>query len=530
MKTIESQKQEVLIVGAGPVGLVLGLVLTANHVPIRIIDKRETWSGASKALSITPRTLELLSFVGVSDEMVSKGITSEFIRFFNFKGKQISEINFRDLSSPYPFILQLPQNRTIEILTDALKRQGVIVDRPYELDKIHKNNTGYSCILKDSLNSTHTIIEADYVIGCDGASSRVRNIMGQNFLGEKSKDAFIMADVRLSNHPFDNNRYMYYLKRRSSLYIMPLDIEHYRIISTASASPDQMTDNDVLEELKDAFCQIGMPNVEVSHPIWVSTFNPKQYIVDHYQIDHLILAGDAAHIQSPVGSQGLNTGVQDAINLGWKLAKVLNGEGDKGLLNSYHKERKPIALRLFNYNEKLSSSVFGNNPIKRDLAIFKRRLLNINKFHEKEKLQVSQLNLKYFESLLFSEEILKRSFSLKENKQLKLKKGMRFPSIMVKHNDKLINIYTLFSITDYLLLTFSANNDDNCRTIIIVERFNVTIMKPEEIKGIYKTNWKPMDRGQKTHLVSCLVRPDSYIESVNICKSTTAKSLEYSCN
>ena len=284
MKTTENPKQEVLIVGAGPVGLALALVLKANDIPIRIIDKRATWSGASKALSVTSRTLELLSLIGVSEEMVATGITSDFIYFFNYKGKKISEINFKDLHSPYPFMLQLPQNKTIEILTNALKRQGVTVERPYELEEIYKKDTGYSCVLKDTINDTQTVIDANYVIGCDGAKSRVRTVMGQNFSGGQSKDAFIMADVRLSNHSFDNNRYMYYLKRRSSLYIMPLDAEHYRVISTTNLSPSQITDDDVLEALQDAFKQIGMSAVTISHPIWVSTFNPKQYIVDQYQL------------------------------------------------------------------------------------------------------------------------------------------------------------------------------------------------------------------------------------------------------
>lgn len=521
--------QDVMIVGAGPVGLVLALILAEHGISFRIIDKREHWSEESKALSITPKTLEALSLIGLADEFIKAGIASEYIHFFNHKSKPISSIRFRGLASPCPFILQLPQSTSTRILVNALAEKGIHIERPLSLAGVEKKAKGYSrCHLTHKETKEDVFVNARYVIGCDGAGSRVREIMGEQFDdAANEKEAFMMADIKLANHRFQRERYMYYLKGKSSLYVMPMNHDYYRLISTTDRSLSEIDQAYVLERFAEIFRQLGLSGISLSAPLWISTFNPRQHVAKNYIKDNLILAGDAAHIQSPVGSQGLNTGIQDAVNLGWKLAFVLKSLSHKDLLNTYHEERRPLALKLFAYNNQLNNSVFGQRQMARKLAISKRYLLNFNYYHNKERDQIAQMNIGYPDCIPFK----KLPVSNLVHPRLAaagLKAGARFPYFKLSKDGieqgsyDLLNIkkYTLFVIMrDASALKPELLNYDPETTNTIVLEYASDSKKNKQNAYTLKDKCISINKDYV-----CLVRPDSYIENVALLTSLSFTS------
>lgn len=509
---------DVLIVGAGPVGLVLALILAEHGISFCIIDKREEWSDASKALTITPRTLETLALIGVADRFINEGISSRYIHFHNFRRQKISSLDFSQITSPYPLLLQLPQNITIQILVDELHKKGIEVERPVLFEGITKEKDGVSiCTVSNSQIGLSYEIHAKYIVGCDGAGSMLRELTGKHFAGGSDPEAFVMADVKLEHHPFRNERYMFYLKRKSSLYVMPMKNGYYRIITTTQKRISEIDDVYVLKYFAGIFKDIGLEKVKLSNPLWISTFNPRQHIVDNYITKNIFLAGDAAHVQSPVGSQGLNTGIQDAANLGWKLALVLKGILDPDILKTYDQERRMIALQLFQYNDQLNKSVFGKNRFSRELAVNKRYLLRIPYFRNKELLVVSQLGIHYPAHSIYT-----RFTNLMTNTTLAgckhIKEGHRLPAFFIYKDEKAFNTHQLISIKKYTCFICAAHIDKikhitshlnkNEFELIIILTTNIN-RQPGNQNEIYSLSAK--DRGWFSNTI-CLVRPDGYIE------------------
>jgi 2-polyprenyl-6-methoxyphenol hydroxylase-like FAD-dependent oxidoreductase len=501
---------DVLIVGAGPVGLVLALILANHGISF---DKREEWSDASKALTITPRTLETLALLGIADRFIKEGISSRYIHFYNYKRQKISSLDFSHIASPYPFLLQLPQNISIQILVDELSEKGIEVERPISLGAVKEENGSCTCTIANTQTGQAAEIHADYVIGCDGAGSIIRELAGKHFAGGSDPEAFVMADVKLRHHPFHNERYMFYLKRKSSLYVMPMKDGYYRIITTTQKRVNEVDDAYVLEYFKSIFHDIGLKEITLSNPLWISTFNPRQHIVDSYITGNILLAGDAAHIQSPVGSQGLNTGIQDAANLGWKLTFVIKGILDPDSLKTYNEERRLVALKLFSYNDKLTKSVFGRNRFSRELAVNKRYLLRIPYFRNKELLTVSQLGIHYSVRPIYTRfAALVKGMSLTEHKYIK--EGDRFPSFPVHKDGETINSHQLISIKKYtcfvcitnpgVVSALTSHKNKNELNVINIS-FNTKIKSDDvyNVSGKYRS-W--LNRS------ICLVRPDGYVE------------------
>ncbi len=330
--------QSVLVVGAGPTGLTMAAELARHGVQCRVIDKALAPSDRSKAIVVQARTLEVLSLMQLADEFVTAGHPVHAANIYS-NGKRIVHLRFDDLDSPYPFLLVLAQSETERILGDRLRQLGVVVERSVELLSLSQDAEKATVELRHPDGHVERD-RVDWVVGCDGPHSTVRRVLDVPFEGHTFDQIFILADVRVQS-PLSDGELHIYSQHGDVCAIFPLGGGRYRII--ADNPPASLAGRDPsLGE-----CQ-AMVNARISEPVtlsdpeWTATFRVNSRMVKELRSRRVFLAGDAAHIHSPAGGQGMNTGMQDAVNLAWKLALVCSGRSDPSLLDSYQLERYPV--------------------------------------------------------------------------------------------------------------------------------------------------------------------------------------------
>ena len=350
---------DVLVVGAGPVGLTMALELIRHGVACRIVDRLATPSPYCRALGVSPRSLEVLEQIGVAGEMIAAGLWLRGHRVM-VNGAVVAEVESGLDGVPYPFPLGLPQYATEAILEDHLARSGILVERSTALASLDQSEDRVSVRLARG----DGIVEAarfSHVIGCDGAHSTVRKALGLAFDGEAYPYDFMLGDVAVELG-LPHGVHLRALSIGESgmtgfLVAIPLpEPGRYRVSMLASQEPTGAEDpssevthgiqaeraTPSLEELQAAASAV-LPDVVLSDLRWSSMFRISLRLAEHYRVGRVFIAGDAAHIHPPTGGQGMNTGIQDAYNLAWKLARVIRGGADSGLLDSYEAERRPVA-------------------------------------------------------------------------------------------------------------------------------------------------------------------------------------------
>ncbi len=340
-----SDRVQVLIVGAGPTGLVLALWLTKLGVAVRIIDRTAEPGTTSRALAVTARTLELYRQMGLADALVDGGHKVPGANFW-VSGNRIARLPLERIGfgmTPFPFMLIYPQDRHERLLVDRLSDVGVRVERRTELIRFDQND---QCVRATLLrpDGSEEVCEATYIAGCDGARSKVRETLGTGFPGGTYHHLFYVADVNASGTAANGEIHVD-LDTTDFLAVFPLDnAGRVRLVGTVheSAIPDQraLSFEDVGKRV------IEQLELTVNHVNWFSTYHVHHRVAGQFRGGRAFLLGDAAHIHSPVGGQGMNTGIGDAINLSWKLASVLNGGAAEQVLDTYEKERIGFARRL----------------------------------------------------------------------------------------------------------------------------------------------------------------------------------------
>ena len=336
---------DVLIVGAGPTGLVLALWLARLGVRVRIVDKTAAPGTTSRALAVQARTLELYRQIDLAQAVVDGGRKIAAANIW-VAGRHVARARFGDMGagiSPFPYALIFSQDAHERLLVDRLARAGIEVERQTELLDFHDAHPGVRARLKRSDGSVETC-EAAYVAGCDGAHSAVREALRIGFPGGTYAHLFYVADVDAGG-PGPADEVHVALDSTDFLALFPLNGDrNLRLVGTirddAGRSQDDLTWNDVSRRV------IEWMHVDVARVNWFSTYRVHHRVADRFRSGRAFLLGDAAHIHSPVGGQGMNTGIGDAINLAWKLAAVVRGAADAAMLETYEAERIAFARRL----------------------------------------------------------------------------------------------------------------------------------------------------------------------------------------
>jgi 2-polyprenyl-6-methoxyphenol hydroxylase-like FAD-dependent oxidoreductase len=336
---------DVLIIGAGPTGLVLALWLTRLGVEVRIIDKTAEPGTTSRALAVQARTLELYRQLDLTDAVISKGHRVPAVNLW-VRGEREARLAFENVGAgltPYPFLHIFPQDQHERLLIERLEMLGVGVERRTELTSFVERNDGVLARLRDS-DGNERECEAHFLAGCDGARSIVREIIGTGFPGGTYRQVFYVADV-VATGPAVNGELHIDLDEADFLGVFPLAASgRARLIGTVRDERAERVDSLKFDDVSNR--AINSLKVRTEKVNWFSTYHVHHRVTQHFRKGRAFLVGDAAHIHSPAGGQGMNTGIGDAINLAWKLAAVVAGRASDTLLDSYESERIGFARRL----------------------------------------------------------------------------------------------------------------------------------------------------------------------------------------
>lgn len=337
---------DVLIVGAGPTGLLLAAELARQGVKARLVERREQPSNESRALAVQARTLEVFEHLGVLEEVRKRARPVQNFWVFA-RGRPLLRLNLRGQDTPHPYALIIPQAETERALEARAASLGITAERGVSFGGMEQDADGVTVTLAREGGATERC-RARWVVGCDGAHSAVRKALGLDFEGKRLEGTFTLADLRLEGLLVSDGVYAF-LTPDGPLACIPLPEEGlWRLVATLpdDGGPPPAPELGLYQRLLDA--RAGMP-IKASEPRWMTHFHVSQREAPAWRKGRVFLAGDAAHVHSPVGGQGMNTGLQDAWNLAWKLALVVRGEGRAELLDTYQAERHPVAAGILRF-------------------------------------------------------------------------------------------------------------------------------------------------------------------------------------
>ena len=388
-----------LICGAGPVGLTMAAQLLRQGIGFRIVDKNSRRSIHSKALVVWARSLEVLNTAVPAQDFIDAGIPVRKAEYW-FQQERLAEIDFSGAESPFGTGVMIPQDETERVLEESLARHEIHVERQTELKQFEQNATGVRCQLAKA-DGTMEELDVSWLIGCDGAHSVVRHQLELPFHGELDRHRWYLADVHIRGEMPDAN--VVICGHPDGIMIcFQIRGNRWRIIAEVDLTdPDQPVEEVKLSQVQEMMNQRGPSGFELADPIWLSEFRINERKVDRYGVGRAFLVGDAAHIHSPAGGQGMNTGMQDACNLAWKLALVEKGVAGQPLLESYTQERSVIGEQVLKAAGRLTDVA----TLRNSLAISLRNiaLKTATSFHwiqKRARDTLSELRINYASSPL----------------------------------------------------------------------------------------------------------------------------------
>ncbi|MCW7540252.1 FAD-dependent monooxygenase [Aquabacterium sp. A7-Y] len=361
----------VLIVGAGPTGLMLACQLARHGVAFRLVDGKSGPTRESRALGVQARTLELYDTLGIAGEAVSQGRPTYSANLY-VGLQRVQRIPLGDVgqdATPYPFLLILEQSRNEALLYQTLCASGETVDWGCRLERFEQDADGVVAVLQPAGGGRPQQLRADWLVACDGARSTVREQLGLAFSGGTYEQVFYVADTAV-DWPLPHGELTVCLSHRTFAALFPMPGEHrYRVVGVLPPGYEGNEAGLRFEDIEAAVRQQMDVPVSFSDTRWFASYRVHHRCVERFRSGRCFLAGDAAHVHSPVGAQGMNTGLQDACNLAWKLALVVRRQAPAALLDSYHEERWPLAQRLLRTTDAAFRFVVSREPLMRALRL-----------------------------------------------------------------------------------------------------------------------------------------------------------------
>jgi 2-polyprenyl-6-methoxyphenol hydroxylase-like FAD-dependent oxidoreductase len=403
---VNANPVDVLVVGAGPTGLALTAQLIAHGVRPRLIDRATDRVHESRALAIQPRTLEVLALLGISDHLVDLG--SQTVRMRIHAGDRDLSIPLFDLGladTAYPFLMFLSQAETERILAEHLADHGIDIERCVELVRLDQDPDSARAVLRGPDGVEQTVV-ARYVVGCDGAHSAVRTAIGIDFVGGSYPQNFVLVDAEADG--IDDGAAHVFLTERGMLFFFPLGKPaSWRLLAmrptgdAGDLAPIELS----LDEVQVLVDRYTGGRVRLHDPVWMTNFRLHHRAARRYRSGRVFLAGDAAHIHSPAGAQGMNTGIQDAVNLAWKLAQSIHGMAHSTLLDTYEHERAPVGRNVLRFTDRAFTLATTDNAAvrfaRRSVAPAAMRLFARSKTGRRYAFRtISQLAIRYRRSPL----------------------------------------------------------------------------------------------------------------------------------
>ncbi len=484
----DPNRTDVVIVGAGPTGLTLACDLARHGVPFRIVDKATEPFTGSRGKGVQPRTLEVFDDLGVVEELLSAGAPyprmNAHLWFLDLKWHMHKQVQATP-DVPYSNVWLVPQWRTEKTLRDRLERLGYRVEQGVEIVGLEQDAAGARVQLRRE-GQVQTVA-ASYVVAADGGRSFVRKSLDVGFAGSSTEEGrMIVGDLRVDGLSRDY-WHVWPAAKGGGIGLCPLpDSDLFQLMMQLRPSEDEPVLSEQVIQSR-WLSATGLKNIRLHDPTWLSLFRPSVRMVDRYRVGRAFLAGDAAHVHPPAGAQGLNTGVQDAYNLGWKLAMVLKG-APASLLDTYQEERLPVA-----------AAVLG-----RSMKLYQSR--GVPKRGDAER----QLLLNYRGSSLTLEI---------GGHQGKVRAGDRAPDAICENSSGRIRLFDLFRGPHFTLLVFgsraaAAIRDLEWTPVDILRKWSVRLSgTAEEDRTIIDTNGDAhaaYGTSDKDNVVY-LVRPDGYV-------------------
>ena len=345
---------DVVVVGAGPTGLMLACELALGGVTVQVLEERASAPNITRAFAVHARTLELLDARGMAEDLVPRGV-----QVYEIAPPGGKAMDLRELPGRYAMLLIVPQSGTEQVLEARAGELGVPIVRGAEVVALTKDGDGVT--VQTAGGET---IRAKYVVGCDGAHSTVRNLVGIDFAGKQYETHILLADVALSRAPSDTLTGV--TNERGVVLMIPFGDGWFRAIAwDRLREQEPLTEPVTLDEIRASFTRVAGEDFGMTEMRWSSRFLSERRQARHYRSGRVFIAGDAAHVHSPLGGQGMNTGIGDAMNLGWKLAAAVNGSAPGSLLDSYEAERHPVGAMVLRTTDAFNQVVLGRSKVQR---------------------------------------------------------------------------------------------------------------------------------------------------------------------
>lgn len=456
---------EVLIAGAGPVGLALALELQRFGIRFRIVEKRAERSTTSKALGLQPRLSEVFAILGIAAKFFARGFDGVRALNLNSHAKKLLRIEMQfpptlaQAEAFQPRLIMIPQSVTEEILETTLSERGHTVERRKELIGFSQDPDSVSAVIRHESGSEETI-RAKFLASCEGAHSVVRKQAGFTFTGATFPLRSLLADVTI-DWDLPDNEVQAWFHRDGAFGALPFGGQKWRLIAECPDDPNDATPGVTLEQMQALIVKrTGRKNVRLRDPLWLSDFRINARMVDRFRDRRVFVAGDAAHIHSPAGGQGIATGIQDATNLAWKLAAFLREGAPNSLLDTYDEERKPIAREVLHRTSAVTSILFAMNPVARFVRerllvpILRRPFVQRRMFAK-----LSQLEMNY----------RGRSLSAHSDgmfSRVRVRAGDRTPDVVFERTGEKVSLFQLFGSSGMIaLLGPGENNQEIARAL-----------------------------------------------------------------